>query len=280
MLLYFGSGETTPFKPEIREQIGFQEFVMIRELQRIFKDFQAGRNIEIYVLTLLAIVIAVLDIFNVVNQLIANAVILSVLAALLYGRILDRRQFENQIHGIREFHENRETVPSLQETLSGAKRELLLIGVALTSVVHSQRALLENLARKGCKIKIAVWKPPSDNQQRALLIEKLEDVIDVPDLERNLPGNIERLRHWYSSLDESARKNIEIRGYTAFPSLSIIFVDKDNPEGLVHVEPIIYRAPPEELPSFRLGPHDAPKLFQILGRRYTLLWENSESLVE
>jgi len=253
---------------------------MIEEIRNAIKDFQAGRNIENYALTVIAIVVVILDIFSIINQSIVNAAILSVLTVLLYGRIQDRRQLDGQLLGIKEFHANRATIPTLQDTLSDAQDEIILIGVALTSVLHTQRALLENLARKGRKIKIAVWQPPSDELHRAVLLEKLEDLTDVPDLERNLPSNIERYKHWFSSLDLSARSNIEIKGYSAFPTLSIILVDKDRPKGFAHVEPILYKAPPEEQPSFRLGPHDSPTLFQALRRRYTLLWDNAESLVE
>jgi hypothetical protein len=253
---------------------------MIEEIRSAIKDFQVGRNIENYILTIIAIAVAILDIFGVVSQSIANAAILSVLTVLLYGRIQDRRRLESQLHGLKEFHANRATVPSLQETLSDAQDEIILIGVALTSVLHTQRALLENLARKGRKIKIAVWQPPSDDLHRAILLEKLEDLTDVPDLERNLPSNIERYKHWFSSLDMGARSNIEIRGYSAFPTMSIILVDKDRPKSFAHVEPIMYKSPPEELASFRFGPHDSPGLFQALRRRYTVLWDKAESLVE
>ena len=251
---------------------------MIDELKRVFKDIQKGKNIENYVLAIAAIVIAVLGIYGSASQSVIDAAVLAVLAVLVYGRAADQRRGENQIKGIREFHPNRSTVPSLNSSLSEAKHEILLIGVALSSVVHTQQGLITKLASKGCKIKIAIWQPQGNDTDRIFLYKELEKLINVPDLERNLPGNTERFRHFYSALDKMICQNVEIRCFSTLPTLSLLFIDKDYPHGYVHVEPIIYKAPPEDLPSFRLGVNDSDELFQVLKNQYSQLWEASEPL--
>ena len=251
---------------------------MIDELKRVFRDIQKGKNIESYVLAIAAIVIAVLGLSGSASQSVIDAVVLGVLAVLVYGRVADQRRDENQIIGIREFHPNRSTVPSLKATLSEAKHEILLIGVALSSVIHSQQGLITKLASKGCKVKIAIWQPQGNAPDRLVLFKELENLINMPDLERNLPGNAERFRYFYSALDKRTCQNVEIRCFSTFPTLSLIFVDKDYPQGYVHVEPIIYKAAPEDLPSFRLGVSNSDELFQVLRDHYSQLWETSEPL--
>jgi hypothetical protein len=257
---------------------------MLNEIKRILEDIREGKNIEQYIFAGLAIVVAVLDLLGVVNISIVFATTLAVLAVLLFGHAQNRRQFEQlasqrQTLGISEFSVDRSNVPSIHSLLHDASTEVLLIGVALTSVLHSNRSLLEHLANRGCKIKLAIWNPPDDETTRRILIDRLEDVIDEPDTERSHPSNIERLKYWYSSLDETTRAKVEIRGYSNFPTLSIIFVDRDTPHGYIHVEPIIFKASTEKLPSFRLGVQNSPSLFGVLNENYQKLWNGAESLV-
>jgi hypothetical protein len=253
---------------------------MTQELRKVFQDIRLGRNIETYVLVIAAIVVAVLDIFDIASPSVINAAVLGALAVLLYGRVLDQRQFSDVAakSGIREFHPSRSSVPPLHSTLSATQHELLLIGISLSTVIQSQLSILEDLARRGRKVKLAIWEPSSEDPHRTVLVKALEDLIDAPNFgKRTVPG---RLRHWYSGLDTRARQNIEIRTYSTFPTVSIIFIDKDHPQGYVHVEPIIYRARPEELPSFRLGVLESPTLLQVLRKRYSQLWDESKPLLE
>lgn len=287
---------------------------MLEELRKIVDDFRLGRNIQNILFALFALVISALGVFGVVNPTVVSVTILTVLAVFLYGHAQNRRHLDEliekshsldeliakshtldelaekahtldelaeKIHipGIKEFSPDRSTTPKIDELISGAQEEVILIGVALTSIVQAYRSLLEKLAIRGCSVKIAVWKPPDSQPENRILIEKLEDLIDEPDTGRSHPSNILRLKHWYSSLDESTQQNVDIRGYSNFPTLSIIFVDKDTSQGYVHVEPIIFKAPTEKLPSFRLNLQDSTALFSVLKNSYTKLWENSTSLV-
>lgn len=257
---------------------------MLNAIKRIFEDIQEGKNVEQYIFSGLAIAVAVLDLLGVVDISIVFATTLAVLAVLLFGHAENRRQFEQlasrrQTFGISEFSVDRSNIPSIQSLLQDASTEVLLIGVALTSVLHSNRGLLEQLANRGCKIKLAIWNPPDDETTRRILIDSLEDVIDEPDTERSHPSNIERIKYWYSCLDENTRAKVEIRGYSNFPTASIIFVDRDTPHGRIHMEPIIFKASTDKLPSFRLGVQNSPSLFGVLNESYQKLWNGAESLV-
>ncbi len=95
------------------------------ELRQILNDLRQGKDIEKYLLVILALVIGIIDIFGFGNQSIINAVILAVLAVLAYGRISDRRKQDIRIRGIREFHENRSTVPTLDATFKNKKNEAM-----------------------------------------------------------------------------------------------------------------------------------------------------------
>jgi len=250
----------------------------MEELRKILNDIRQGKDIEKYLLVILALAIGIIDIVGFGNQAIINAVILAVLAILAYGRISDRRKQDIKISGISEFHENRSTVPTLEATFLPAKNEIILIGVALSGVISYQRTLLEEKARKGCKIKIALWNPPFGNFRESVLFNTIESLANTQEVPLGHHVHIERFQDWFTNIDESIRKNIEIRGYSTMPTASVFLIDKDLPNGLIHFEPIIYKARPEKQPSFRLSPHDSPELFRELSSRYSQLWTSAKVL--
>jgi hypothetical protein len=251
----------------------------MRAISRIFNDIKSGRHLETYAITLVGLVVAVLNIFGSTNQSIVNAAVISILALLLYGRVSDKHEEEKNTFALQEFHPSRLTVTPLHETLAEASEEALLIGIALSSIAHSQRGLMEKLARNGCKVKLAIWFPPLDHPNRNCLFQTIDATIDISVSKSLINSNCERLKYWYSTLEDDVRRNIELRSYSEFPTASVIFTDKDKPHGKVHFEPLIYKMRPDDLPSFRLGPYDSPVLFQNLRNQYTKLWDKSQSLV-
>lgn len=258
---------------------------MMEALKRFGEDIRSGRNIELYVLFLLAAVIAVLDVFSVVAPSVTNATILAVLAVLVYGRVQDRRRFDalaerGGIREIRKFYPDRLSLPPLGMTLSAARHEVFLVGFTLSHLIHTQRRTLEDIALRGCKVRLAAWTPPDEEPARTLLVKSVEELRGLADLEGFLSNAVRRLTHWYESLDEHARRNIEIRGYSSLPTSVVLFVDPDLPQGYVRVEhSTIYKAAPQDIPAFELGPSDAPGLYQVYKKQYSKLWDEAQPLL-
>ena len=124
------------------------------------------------------------------------------------------------------------------------------------------------------------WCPKYPNPLRDKIFKQMEDLIDVGNLAKILPDNIERFIDWYSHLDLDAKENIEIKTYPTFPTVSVISIDKDHPSrGYIRLEPIIYKSPPEDLPSFCISISNSPNLYPVLRKRYNQLWGNSTPLI-
>ncbi len=210
--------------------------------------------------------------------------ILAVLADLIYERIEDRRRFDtlvakDEMRKLKSFYPDRLSSPSLNATLSTAQHEIFVVGFSFSHLIHTQQSTITNLARRGCRVKLAVWCPSDKEPERTLLVNEVGKLVDIPDLKGFLENALSRIHHWYSSLDQQTRQNIEIKGYTALPTTTVLFVDSDYPQGYVRVEPIIYKMTPQDVPSFECSMNDAQGLYQTLKDRYSQFWTEAQSLM-
>jgi len=251
---------------------------MLVEFQEILEDLKKGRNIELYITIGLAIVIAILAVFNVTPPSTVSAVTLAVLAMLTYQIIKNRRI--STIQGIRAFYPDRSYLPPLNTSLGKARHELFIVGVYLGRIVQDQLTLLEEKARAGCKVKLLIMSTTLADSTSNPLVDKTGAMTGFPELFSTLSATTTRFRDWWQSLESSARNNVELRCYEGPPTLTAIFVDKDSPNGLIHIEPIVPKSRPEERPSFRITPHEGGDLYARLRDKYEALWAQSSSLTQ
>jgi hypothetical protein len=256
----------------------------MRALNRLIEDIRSRTNLELYMLVAIATVIVALDIFGVVDPPVIYAAILAVLVFLLYGRIEDHHRFKalmskGQMRGIRRFYPNRPSLPPLNSTLLAAEHEVLIIGFSLTYLMRTQQSTVEKIAFNGRKVRLAAWSPPQNDPARKLLIGSVQELVGLTDLEGFLSTTIRQIQHWYNSLGQEARRNIEIRGYTTIPTSVIVCIDSDYPQGYIRVEPILYKTPPECIPAFELTERDDPDLYRVLKKTYSELWNGAQSIV-
>jgi len=251
---------------------------MLLELQEILEDLKKGKHIDLYITIGLAIVIAVLGALNVTDPSVVSALTLAVLAKLTYQIIKNRRI--SAIQGIRAFYPDRSYLPPLHTTLGKARHELLIVGVYLGRIVQDQLTLLEEKARAGCKVKLLIMSTTLADGSRNPRVDETGAMTGFLELFSTLNANRERFHDWWQSLESNARNNVELRCYEGPPTLTAIFVDKDSPNGLIHIEPIVPRTRPEERPSFRTTPHVGGDLYRRLRDKYEALWAQSRSLTQ
>ena len=68
---------------------------MKRVLKAILDDIQHGKNVESYLIIVLVVIIAILDIFGFSNRDWVTEITLTVLALIVYDRIQTKRSLEN-----------------------------------------------------------------------------------------------------------------------------------------------------------------------------------------
>ncbi|MFZ5517398.1 MAG: hypothetical protein ACOY90_12205 [Candidatus Zhuqueibacterota bacterium] len=259
---------------------------MFKSLSNILQDLKEGKNIENYLLIIIALVVAILGILDNIKQQISISVTLAVLSLLIYNQIKNNRsllslQISSRIKGISDFFTDRSDVPSIDKILNETKQELIIMGLQLGAVTHLHLPLLRQKAQKGIKIKLLIMSPI--NKDGKLLpwvgeVGKVHTFKGLPDLLKN---NILHQKDWLDEInDPSVKANIEIKCYPTIPTASILFIDKDTNSGMIKVEPILHKFTPQHRPSFIVKKIDSENLYEKLIESFKHLWNEALSIDE
>ncbi len=243
--------------------------------------------LEDFVIIILAVVANIFGIFY-FNQTTFYTIALSILVYLAFSVFRVKRltrktakliQKQIQKEQIIKFYETKESYPRLEDILKQAKSEIFIIAIAATTIIHSYLSFLEKKAKEGVKVKILIWQPEKDYRHKELLYRMYEHVLAQRELESQINSRIEQLKNFYNELSEKERKKVEMRLSDKFLTVSLIFIDKDKKKGFVQLQPILYRARPDDLPILIYKKSDYPNAFNILKKQYEGLWKESRPLI-
>lgn len=241
---------------------------MLNEIRNIWNDFKNGDYISSYIVILVSCVILVISIFTNVNISVILNLILAVLSVLIYSMIVERREYKklgekSQIEGITQFHPNRAKLPKLDEIIKAAKKDIALYAVVHNSLVHGHLGLLKEKAKNGCKVKILIMdtKDVEGNRNPNLkaLGEIRPDVWGRHKAISQIDANTNLLRNWLESLGSPLREMVEIRTYTEFPVATYTFIDRDDIEGFVIVEVMLFGIDVYNIPHYIVSRKDGGK---------------------
>lgn len=256
---------------------------MRRAIRSVVADMKAGRNVDNYILIALALVVAILAAAGVTSQSVVSAVLLAIMAALVYGQIKNSKQFESsqmQSAAAASFREDRLTLPPLSDRLAPCQEKVQILGVQLGGMVHDYLHLLESLASAGRSIELLLMSPVDKDGVALPWVGEVGQVHTFKNLERVLNDNLNRLSDWHSDLETGSRSRIAIRFYPSIPTVSMVMVDVGRYNGWVQVEPLIYHVTPSLRPSFTITRHSSNKLFERLVQSYARLWQSAMPLDE
>jgi len=125
----------------------------MKSLRIIWEDIKSGRNIDIYITVVVALAIAILDIFSVINQSVISSVTLAVLALVAYSLLQDRRK--NQF-------------PIVVSASNEGNNRLLLEYIAMNKVAqakmiqysgHMIQPVIIELLERGAKVELLLQSP-------------------------------------------------------------------------------------------------------------------------
>lgn len=247
------------------------------QLNAIVQDIKEGENIENYFLILAALVVAVLSLLGIANSAVITSVILAVLSLIIYGQIKSDRLLRSikqvsEIQGIKTFYPDRQNVPTLESQVMSSHEEVAVMGLQLGALTHIYLPLLEQLATRGCRIKLLMMNPVDKAGSPLPWVDEVGKVHTFLGLHGILIGNMTHLSDWLEGLPKDARKRVEIRLYSTIPTISAILIDKDRDTGTIKVEPIIHRFPPSERPSFVVNRSSSSALYRKLVDSFNDLW--------
>jgi hypothetical protein len=179
---------------------------MTEFLRTVWEDIKARRNIDVYVTVGLAIVIAVLDVFNVVDQEIVSAAILATLALVSNSLLQDRRRSQLPIV-IRA--DNDANVDHLCKYITANK----IAGARLIQYSGDKVArVVELLLARGAKVEMLLHDPRELQQQPEIMMSRYQ---------------LNKVYHFKQRADHDFenRENLVIRYYREPASIRAVKLD-------------------------------------------------------
>ena len=239
--------------------------------KQILNDLKQWKNIEAYLFVLLAIIIAIFDLFELAKPNWITSITLVILAMLVLGRLEDRRIIE-QLHKHLNSSGNvtfLDKYPdSFEEDIKNAK-ELWIIGVSLNRTITNYYTLFRSKLCHGDKIRVLLAKPES----------VLSAMTTRRDRRNIFPGTFDQIINasleQFCALSRMAHADIEIRVSTVTYSFGYFAMDIDSPDGVIYLEHYGYKIDEGDVPKLILHPDDG-NWYEIFHKELLTLWSDSE----
>lgn len=255
----------------------------MKKFRTLWQDFRAGRNLDIYITVILAIFIAILGIFSVVDLAIISAAVLATLALVSVSLLQNRRENESLQNALSQIQRlNESTVPFLSHELSSyteqnrllaSTREAYFWGLSFGRMIPHVRNALEHSLNTGIQVRFLLLKPNSEAVKMAAFRDSFQDEKRI-----NLA-----LQATISDLSFIARKapppaKLEIRVINYLPPWTIMAFDPQLPNGQIFVSLLTFRDANENRPSFRLKSPEDSEWIRIFTDQFKKLWDEAEEV--
>ncbi|MFG1813325.1 hypothetical protein ACGFIF_06110 [Kribbella sp. NPDC049174] len=245
-------------------------------------DLQRGRNLDLYVVFIVAVAMAVLGVFNVVDAGVIGAATLAVLAVMASSALTSRHQVD-EVKAALDRLASGETgnvpaerflsprLPALDSEAATAV-DIGLVGITLTRTVRDLLPVLDQRLREGATVRVILIDVDSDAQTEAVARSKKAS---SPDFYRHrLSSTIDLLR----ILASSARNEgaLELRVLPFVPTFGMCLLDARQRHGRIHVEVYQHRTI-EANPSFSLRADRDGRWFGLFAGQFETLWESART---
>ena len=238
-------------------------------LQRIWQDFRQGENIDLYVTVIVSIVLAVLNILNIVPPSWITSLNLAVLALLSFAILGSRYRMETILEKITarqgllltEFPDDlaRDVEKSGELTILG-------VGLSRTLRLHYSR-FLEKLQR-GDTIRILLVNPDSSACDIAAMREYPPT---TPDDQR---GAIRRSLSVLHVLSQETGGNLEIRLADHPLTFGAIVGDPETSQGVLYLWHYAFKTRVANRPKMVLRPVDG-YWYELFKEEVTAIWDSA-----
>ena len=180
--------------------------------------------------------------------------------------------------GIRSVYRSRTDNDQFDEymrLLSGAEKDLFIVGITLKDLSLDHAPLLLDKARRGCTIRLLMLSPRYWRNQEPIL-DPVAAAIPA-DLGPNFQLAIAHIRALAMSMAE-AKARMEVRFYHQAPTLSLTIVDGDSASGRMRVELTPHNAPGLDYfrPMLDLERAGSADLCRQFYQQYCALWDIAE----
>lgn len=195
-----------------------------RLFSRIFKDISEGRNVESYVVTAVALVLAVVGL---VDDAVPDSMKLAVILAALALLVFQSTKPEDTTVDLDAVLKDRQSFGSFREFIRGGK-ELWVYGPSAANVLRNDPDIQREILDRGGRVRVLMQHP--DSPVMSIMPRQYKA---IHHLEDDIQASLKVLRGLKSSLKVGI---LEYGLLDHNPGYSLIIVDPDGPDGRLIVE--------------------------------------------
>lgn len=250
---------------------------MLKLLSNIANDLRYGKYLESYIVITLALIVVVLDIFDLAKQSWISEITLAVLALLIYSRIQLARTVDKVDSSIRNLNTGHRFEKSNEVSLlEVGKRIEAAQTIDWVAFTHHRTIRLYNEALKKCLSR--------GGSIRILLIDPKDDVCKF--VARNSYTKITNEKKYYSEqvtytlerckqiVSEAGRGSIEVRFLRIYPPFRMTVYNRVGGKGYIRIH--LLKAPnTSDAATIAWHKEDDPLWFEFFVDEYEKLWKRS-----
>jgi len=244
----------------------------------VIQDIREGKNLEVYLTLVVALVLLLLDVFGVVSTEALAAGTLATLALLAFSVLQNREQMQNLSEIAEQAISGRPSADSFfwerQRRLDEyfEKADFIgAVGMTLSTTIAEYEQVFKERLALGAHVRIMTIDPSSPAPQQA--IDRSADIVGTTFFTDLLRPTIDRLCSLADTTNTSAVLELGLLSF--IPSFGLILVDPDKPHGRIIVE--IYQHKSAGLhPTFELTPRRDKQWYRFFRNQFDLLWESCE----
>jgi hypothetical protein len=246
---------------------------------RLRLDLRQGRNLDLYVVVGLALVIAVLGVVGAVDSNVLASCTLAVLALMATSALMSRHQVDDLTAALDRVVANEsgnvaadrfltERIPALDGEIATAT-DIGFVGVTLTRTMRDALPVLDRRLRAGARVRILVIDTDSSANAESVARSRKAD---TPDFYRNrVSSTIDLLR--VLATTGSSEASLQVRLLPFVPTFGMCLVDGGDSHGRIYVEMYQHRSL-ESHPAFSLRADRDGRWYTLFAGQFETMWSS------
>lgn len=249
-------------------------------IKRILADITAGNHLDSYIYIPVGIAILIVGLFSNLQTGIYFSVMLAGIMILITSFISLKWAIAGMgagnFEGLSSFQL---TPPPLRETLTHAKKSILVMGTEISVIVRDELEFLTKKAENGCKVQLLFMAPYDELGQPNSNVDYQSEIIKGKHNHlhaHNLITTTKTLQEWLENMNQEARVNIEVKAYFHLMPFKCILIDSDlRRSAMIKIEPYLFKRKTEWKPNFDIELDRSAEAFFTFEKVVKEVWNSA-----
>lgn len=208
----------------------------MRFVQQFLYDLRGGKNYELYITVLGALVLTFLNVFGIFSEQWTLKIAIGLFALVAYSLLGNRHKLSMLIDRTPPFNDKIvERFPKEYRENLRKSKELWLIGVNHTDIITNEYAMLKEKIEDGDHLRVLLANP--DGVTPAMTAMRFSGTMDVEFERSRIRASLQR----FCELKEIAPDNLEIKTIDYLFSYGGTLVDPEKPGAIAYIKRYTYR---------------------------------------